>query len=554
MAISDSPSTYPLHPGNDRKQRPIHVVVAGAGPSGLALAIELQKIPTITFQLYEKNSEVGGTWLENRYPGAACDVAAHAYQYTFESKKDWTSHFAPAEEIGQYFIDVAKKYALYQHIQFDSKVTNAVWDENSAQWTLLVSSSANTNGVPVSADVFVNAGGILNDWSWPDIEGLKTFEGKTIHTASWDKNFDWSDKRIAVIGSGATSIQIVPQMQETAKSIEVYVRSPTYIIPRVGFGIESSTFNEPYQDNEIKRFEDDPIHYKAFRKRIEQQMNENFLGSVKNSRAQKDGRLWAENLMTESIKSEELREKLIPKWELGCRRLTPGLPYLNAVQQANVRVERNAIARVTREGIETVDGVMHTLDAIVCATGFNTNFSARYDIIGRNQKNLRKLWKQTLPQGYMGLCVSGFPNYFTVLGPNFPIANGSLIPCIEYSAKYIIQALHKMQSEQIRILDVKQSIQDAFNEHAQQVHEDLVWTGSCQSWYKDRATGRVTAVWPGSSIHYMEMIETPRWEDYQITYCNSNPFRFMGNGVSQREANARDLAFYLDDTEDGPRA
>ncbi|KAF2008868.1 FAD/NAD(P)-binding domain-containing protein [Aaosphaeria arxii CBS 175.79] len=535
--------SYPLY---DRTQRAIHVVIAGAGPSGIALAIELKKIANVTFQIYEKNQDVGGTWFENRYPGAACDVASHAYQYTFECKKDWTRHFAPAEEIGDYFISVARKYGLYEHIRFDSQITGAVWNEDEAIWSIEVLQKTPVEPTQVQADVFVNAGGILNDWKWPDIMGLSKFAGKLLHTASWDHSFDWADKNIAVIGSGATSIQVVPQMQPKARKLEVFVRSPTYIIPRVGFGVESSTFNAPYLQDEVSRFQNDPKYYKVFRKKVEQQMNENFMGSVKNSQAQRDGRKWAEGLMRDSLQSKELQDKLIPDWELGCRRLTPGQPYLHAVQQPNVHVERTPITRVTPEGIETTDGVLHNFDAIVCATGFSASFSARFDIVGSGNQNLRQLWTKGAPEAYLGLAISGFPNYFVMLGPNCPIANGSLVPCIEYGAKYIAQVLKKMQTDQIRKLDVKKKMQDAFNDYTQNVHQDLVWSGSCHSWYKDSQSGRVTAVWPGSSIHYMEMIDTPRWEDFDIDYVNENPFAFMGNGVSKREALGKDLTFYLD--------
>ncbi|VZH93959.1 unnamed protein product, partial [Fusarium fujikuroi] len=249
-------------------------------------------------------------------------------------------------------------------------------------------------------------------------------------------------------------------------------------------------------------------------------------------------------------------------WELGCRRLTPSLPYLKAIQEPNVNVIRTGIRRITEKGIETEDGELHEVDTLICATGFNTSFSSRFNIVGRNGVSLRTMWKARGPEAYLGMAIAGLPNYFTLLGPNCPIANGSLIPCIESSAKYIVQAITKIQTDQIRSLDVKQPVQDAFNDYVQEVHKDLVWTGSCQSWYKDRKSGRVVAVWPGSSIHFMEMIANPRWEDFDIKYINvskmislvtmtnrgqSNPFSFMGNGISQREAKGEDLTYYLDD-------
>ncbi|KAK1765315.1 hypothetical protein QBC33DRAFT_455591 [Phialemonium atrogriseum] len=539
-----SATPYGRYPCFDSSQRPLHVLVSGAGPSGIAMAIELKKLPNVTFHVFEKNRDVGGTWLENRYPGAACDIASHAYQYTFQSKTDWSTHFAPADEIGQYFTSVAKTYDIYPFISFNSRVVSAKWHEERAKWQLEVASVLDDSKPETfEGDVFINAGGVLNDWKWPDIEGLGNFQGNLIHTAAWDDKVDLTDKSVAIIGSGATSVQVVPSIQPAAKQLTVYVRSPTYILPTVGFGVESSTFNEHYSESQIQRFASDPAYYKEFRKGIEQQMNENFIASVKSSKEQAEGRKWAETMMRQAIGSPELQEKLIPSWELGCRRLTPGRPYLDAVQKANVDIIRTAIKRVTKIGIETIDGQVHEADIIVCATGFNTSFSSRYDITGRHGCSLRSLWQNRGPEAYLGLAIAGLPNYFTLLGPNCPIANGSLIPCIEWSVQYIIQALLKIQTEQIKTLDVKKAMQIHFNEYAQNVHQDLVWTGQCNSWYKDKASGRVTAVWPGSSIHYMEMTRSPRWEDYDIEYVHPNPFMFMGNGISQREAKNEDLTF-----------
>ncbi|KAF9876803.1 hypothetical protein CkaCkLH20_05649 [Colletotrichum karsti] len=540
---------YPLH---DRSQRPLDVIVVGAGPSGIAALIELKKLPYVKLKCFEKNHDVGGTWLETRYPGAACDVASHAYQYSFDSKTDWSRHFAPAEEIGEYFISVAKKHALLENITFNSRVVGAEWDETEAIWRVQVAGSgssdwhAKTVHEEYQANVFINAGGILNDWKWPEIEGLHGFKGKLLHTAAWDPSVDLEGASVGVIGSGASSIQVVPSIQPMCRNLDVYVRSPTYILPTVGFGIESSAFNELYTSADIDRFNSDPEYYMLFRKQIEQQMNENFAASVKDSTAEKKGREWATKMMRSAIASAELREKLVPSWELGCRRLTPSLPYLKAIQQPNVNVIRTGIRRITETGVETEDGKTHNIDVLICATGFNTSFSSRFNIIGRRGISLRTMWKDRGPEAYLGMAIAGLPNYFTILGPNCPIANGSLIPCIEWSAKYIAKAITKMQTDQIRSIDVKQPLQDAYNDYVQDVHKDLVWTGSCNSWYKDRKSGRVVAVWPGSSIHFMEMIESPRWEDFNIEYIHSNPFSFMGNGISQREAQGQDLTFYLD--------
>ncbi|KAJ4262903.1 hypothetical protein NW762_006516 [Fusarium torreyae] len=550
---------YPLH---DRSRRPLEVIVVGAGPSGIAALIELKKLPHVTIKCFEKNTDVGGTWFETRYPGAACDVASHAYQYSFDYKTDWSRHFAPAEEIGEYFISVAKKHELHKIITFNSRVIGAEWIETEGMWQIQVAHDTPTDShaevvvEELRAHVFINAGGILNDWKWPDIEGLHTFKGRLLHTAAWDPSIDLKGASVGVIGSGASSIQVVPSIQPACQKLDVYVRSPTYILPTVGFGIESSNFNEPYTVADIDRFNDDPEYYKSFRKQIEQQMNENFVASIKDSPEQEKGREWASKMMKSAIISPELREKLIPKWELGCRRLTPSLPYLKAIQEPNVNVIRTGIRRITEAGIETKDGEIHQTDVLICATGFNTSFSSRFNIIGRQGLSLRSMWKARGPEAYLGLAIAGLPNYFSktrqTTDPEKHTEHSKLysvqiVPSRTVPSSHALSgAITKIQTDQIRSMDVKQPLQDAFNDYVQEVHKDLVWTGSCNSWYKDRQSGRVVAVWPGSSIHFMEMIANPRWEDFNIDYINANPFMFMGNGISQHEAKAEDLTFYLD--------
>lgn len=480
-----SKAAYGHHPLHDPSQRHIHVLVAGAGPSGLSVAMELKTLPHVSFHVFEKNDDVGGTWYENRYPGAACDVASHAYQWSMHGNPGWSHHFSPAEEIGAYIKDIATKTSLYEHVSLNSKIVDARWDEEACKWVIQIEDQSSHAVRREECDIFVNAGGILNDWKWPDIPGLDAFQGKLVHSAAWDPTVKLEGQRIGVIGSGATSIQIVPAIQPLAKSLKVFVRSPTYIIPTVGFGVESSTYNESYTGEQKKHLSQHPDVYLAFRKRIEQQMNENFAASVRGSPEQQLGRQWAERVMREALAlSPELQAKLIPSWELGCRRLTPGKPYLEAVQRANVHIERTGIEKVCERGIVTVDGNIHELDVLICATGFNASFSGRYQITGKAGRTLGDLWTDTGPEAYFGLAVSGLPNYFTLLGPNCPIANGSLFPCIEATARYIRRVIEKVQRCQIRTLDVKPAVQRQLNDYLQRVHQDLVWTGSCNSWCK----------------------------------------------------------------------
>ncbi|KAI9040204.1 uncharacterized protein KD926_008528 [Aspergillus affinis] len=316
------------------------------------------------------------------------------------------------QEIGEYFKSVAADFDLYNRMQFNAQVTSAIWDKTQGTWSLDVFDSTNGTHYTVKGDIFVNAGGILNAWKWPEIPGLDTFQGPCLHTDSWDPSVDLEGKRIGVIGTGATGVQVVPQLQKVGRSVTLFMRTPSYILPNVGFGIEASTFNEECDEARKQSFRDDPVAYKQFRKTIEQQMNGNFSASVKGSAAQKAARNWAEKAMRGVIASKDLQDKLVPDRELGCRRITPGLPYLKAIQEQNVKIVRSPIKYISEKGIHTSDDNLHRLDVLVCATDFDTSFRPCYPIIGRNQVNLRDLWREQTPEAYMGLTVSSFPNYF----------------------------------------------------------------------------------------------------------------------------------------------
>ncbi|KAH7025578.1 hypothetical protein B0J12DRAFT_771672 [Macrophomina phaseolina] len=534
---------YGHYPAFDAKQRPIHVLVAGMGISGIALAIELKKRPNITFEIFEKNADVGGTWFENTYPGVACDLASHVYQYTFAWNPNWTSRFAPGHEIRKYYSDVATKFDVRRFAHFNTRVNSATWDEVSGKWTVLVTGKGDEAPRAVKGDVFVNAGGVLNNWRWPDIEGLHDFRGTLLHTANWNESPEFEGKTVAVIGSGASGVQILPQVQPKAAHVLQFVRTPTYLLPFVGFGPEHEKWNEPYSEEHKQRLRTDPEYYLQFRKTLEKE-HHGFAVMRRDSKEQKEARKVVTEAMRKILKSKDLQDKLIPNFEFWCNRPSPGLLFLEAVQKENVEVLTTSITRFVPEGIQTADGQVHHVDAIICATGFDVSFRPHYDIIGQDGLNLSQLWKQKSAEGYLGVSVAGFPNYFSLLGPNSPIGNGSVTATIEYLSKYICQALEKMQHDQIKSMRVKRSVEVAFNGYAQAVHKDLVWTGDCKSFYKGK-DGRIVAMWPGAGSHYLHAIEKPRFEDYEIDYIHGHPFVFLGDGSTQREVSGEDMTWYL---------
>jgi cation diffusion facilitator CzcD-associated flavoprotein CzcO len=329
------------------------------------------------------------------------------------------SSYASSQEIQGYLKDVALHFELEQFITYNTKVIRAQWSEESHTWTV-----ETEGGEIVESDILVNAGGILNDPQIPAIDGYSSFSGPQMHTAAWDSSVDLTNKRIAVIGAGASAIQMLPQIQPLAKRIDIYIRTPSWITPPVAAPSPDVT-NHAYSEEEKDAFRWDEKSYLRTRKEMERHFNGAFRTFMKNSDQQQEMRISLETSMKALIADESLQSKLIPSFEVGCRRINPGEPYLAALQKSNVQPLFDRIEKISPAGV-VVAGVEHPADILIAATGFNTSFLPRFPIIGRNDVNLQDLWSKE-PVSYMGTGVAGFPNYLVFLGPNTPISNGSLI-------------------------------------------------------------------------------------------------------------------------------
>ncbi|KAF2094347.1 flavin-binding monooxygenase [Rhizodiscina lignyota] len=552
-------------PLNSRSR--VSVVCIGAGVSGIATAIRVQEtLENCDFTIYEKNGDLGGTWLENRhepceiwYPGCACDVPAHAYTYTFEPNPDYSRYYVGSLEIHAYLKAVAKKHDVEKYVQYHHKLVSAVWNEELGLWELAfeVSNSEKpeeTQYFQRTCNVLINAGGLLNNWKWPAITGLTTFKGHLCHSARW-KDFDWEGKNIAVIGSGSSAIQIVPELQPIVGKMKAFIRSPTWIAPSQGFvdPKNEGPKNFHYTAAEKRKFREDPDEFLRYRKRIESDMNRTFDTFVKDSPKQKEAiHVFAKIMKDRLGGNEELASRLTPKFGVGCRRLTPGQNFLESLVKENVEVISDEIDHIEAEGLVTADGKLHKVDAIVCATGFNTTYRPRFKLVGRQGIPLFDLWADTnAVEAYLAMAIPGFPNYFMFLGPNAPISNGTLIPVMEKQSEYMIRFVDKMQRQNLKAFDVKSDVVSQLNERHQKFLQRMVFTDNCRSWYKGgRADGKVIGIWPGSSLHYFETISEPRYEDWDYVYRENNQWDFLGNGwtlleTKDRETKEEDLAFYL---------
>ncbi|KAH6682153.1 cyclohexanone monooxygenase [Plectosphaerella plurivora] len=532
-----------------RKLRIIHV---GAGATGLCAAFKMERqLTDYELVCYDKNDEIGGTWLQNRYPGCACDVPAHIYTYTFEPYAKWKSYYAYAPDIQDYFLYFCEKYNLRKYIKLRHEVTAAVWHEDKAQWEVRVSHNGET--FTDWCDILVNGSGLLNKWRWPDIKGLHDFRGELLHSGAWKEDADYSGKRVAVLGNGSSAIQIIPRVQKVASSLKCVMRGSTWVsspMPRVPVEIpgESTTAiiedknaaapevgQYYYTEREKEHLAKNPEYLLDYRKRIEAGINRGFAIFYKNTEASKMVEAYMQGEMARGLDNHPvLTKKLIPKWPVGCRRLTPGDGYLNTLIQPNVECLFGGIERVTETGLVMADGSAHEVDMIICATGYDMAWTPHFRLIGRKGIDIKDAWSPE-PRCYLGMAAPGFPNYFVMNGPRGNLANGTVLPCFETELEYVIQAAKKMQTDRISILDVRGAVVDQLNEYIDAWHETGVFSEGCRSWYKNNTIDGKIRVWGGSSVHFLKTIKTPRWEHYDMVYLDANPWSFLGNGRIKAE-------------------
>ncbi|KAJ6005162.1 hypothetical protein N7451_003106 [Penicillium sp. IBT 35674x] len=523
---------------------PIRVICAGAGFSGLALAYKMKhQLEDFRLTVYEKNSDVGGTWLENRYPGCACDIPAHIYSYSWRPKPDWSHFYAGAEEIHDYIKDFYEEEQLDRYVQLNQKIVKADWDNSKGQYSVQVHNMRTGLITQEWCHVFVNCTGFLNKWRWPDIHNFNTFRGVKVHSANWDQSVDIFGKRVAVIGNGSSAIQIVPQLQKVAAHMKVFMRSPTWISPVVAAGAmkQLANPNKPDQLNagqqfaftpeHVNRFETDPEFHLKFRKQIEAELCAGYDMFLMGTDLQNQSREFMTGEMKRRLgpHQEILATKLIPTWPPGCRRITPGDGYLEALTTDNTECVFGNIRELTVNGLKMEDGSEHEFDILICATGFDVSFVPSFEISGQGGLLLSKSWQQE-PNAYLGLGAPGFPNFFICCGPQGPVGNGSVIPALEALCDYFVQAIQKIQTEHIKYLQPKQKATYQLMAHMRKYHETTVWSQPCRSWYKDGTIDKLPQLWCGSSMSYMQTIFRPRWEDYEIEYKHENQWAFLGNG------------------------
>ncbi|KAK6378802.1 hypothetical protein LTS17_006505 [Exophiala oligosperma] len=545
------------------KPRKLRIATVGAGASGLCIAYKMNKMldaGSWELTLFDKNPHFGGTWYENTYPGCACDVPSQLYTYTFDPKPDWSYFYAYSDEIQRYFEDFADRHDLRKYIKLSTKVIEARWIDSEAIWKIKLENQVTKEVWEDWSHILINAAGILNNWRWPDIKDLHSFKGPMMHTAAWDHTVDLTDKIVGLIGTGSSSVQVLPQIQKIAKEVQVFMRSPTWISPPLGGNVLKREVNEEamvnlsyrqykFSEADIKHFRDDPQYHLHFRQEIEAELNKIFGVFIKGSEMNNNLR----KVVTEEMNRrmgpghEELKKFIIPKFSPGCRRLTPGDGYLEALVQPNVTPVYGGITKGTEQGLLTADGVEHKLDVLICATGFKAAFQPAFTVINGEGKSIKEDWGEDGVNLYFGVTAPRFPNFFTVVGPGATWSNGTLLPSVETTVEYILKVIRKIQRESIKSMATKQEALDDIFAHMDELHKTTVWGEECRSWFKDgKKEGRIY-IWPGSAIHFLKTMKEPRFEDYDITYRYKNRFAYLGDGSvkSNYGGTTQDLAPYI---------
>ncbi|KAG9832771.1 FAD/NAD(P)-binding domain-containing protein, partial [Aureobasidium melanogenum] len=511
---------WPEVPIGNKDHANAAVVIIGAGISGMCTAIDLIKQNNCkNFIILEKSSGVGGTWHDNKYPGACCDVWSQLYSYSFAQNSDWTREYPGQEEILSYLMGVARSHNLYQHIRFNTTVENATWNDETKKWKIHVSTAKGSKDAEfnpeydINADFLVSAVGQLNVPKWPDIPGLKEFEGKVIHSARWDWSYDLKDKKIAVIGNGATAVQIIPEIAKVAKEVGIYQRTPNWLIPRLDAPIPSWT-------RSLFKY----IPPLMWRKRaLQMDFREGFYGIIGDSTSAgaDEVRKYNQAMLDAAFPNNaEMQEKLRPNYNPGCKRIIISDDYYPTLALPHVHLLTDKISSITKTGIETEAGQHKDYDLIVLATGFETlDFMHPIQMHGYNNTPLSEVWNHGAKALY-GISVTKMPNFGMLYGPNTNLGHNSIILMIEAQSRYINALISPVLSarKQNSALSIRPKEQ-RMQEYNQQLQSDLAKSAfadpNCQSWYKT-SEGLITNNWSKNVIDYQEMIAKVDWDDYDI--------------------------------------
>lgn len=492
QAPSNSTATGPA-------ERPLRFAIIGAGVSGLLSAIKLREAGFDDFTIYEKADRPGGTWRENTYPGIACDVPSHMYRFSFEPNPEWTHRYSPGAEIQTYLEGVAKKYGLEERICYGRELARCEFGEG--RWHLEMH-----DGSTDHVDVVVAATGVLHHPNVPEFEGTESFEGALFHSARWDHDIPLDGRRIGVVGTGSSGVQIVAALASRVAKLCLFQRTAQWIMPQD---------NPAYGEEEKARFREHPELMDQIYRETSQLFEDNFANAVAevgSPQIQILTELTLANLEN-SVKDPELRERLRPDYQAACKRLVISPDFYEAIQHPNAELVTDAIDRIEPTGVRTADGRLHELDVIALATGFRVDrFLRPVEVVGRNGVRLDDRWAER-PTAYLSISIPDFPNLFLLNGPNGPVGNFSLIDVAEQQLAYIEKLIGRLRSGACREICATREATEAFEAERTEAAKKTIWMTGCRSWYLDDRG--IPAVWPWKLTRFREEMAAPKLQHYE---------------------------------------
>lgn len=480
----------------------VEVVILGAGVSGLGMGIHLDEIGVSDYVLLERGHEIGGTWRDNTYPGAACDVASHLYSYSFALNPNWTHDRAHQAEIQTYLLDIVDRYGLRSRVRFGSEVQTATWSESAGRWTVRCA-----DGHTVSARFLVSAIGGLKDPRFPAIPGRETFAGESVHTSRWRSDLDLRDKRVGSIGTGASAIQAVPEMAPIARHLTVFQRTPAWVMHRE---------NNPIPQGLRAVFRRSPAAMKAYRFAIYWRHEFFYAALFQSDNAlAKLIRRYALHQLHGQVPDPALREQLTPDYRLGCKRILFSDSWYPTLQREDVSLETRSIVEIVPEGVVLSDGTRIDLDVLVYCTGFTVDKPlGNLTVTGRGGVTVDQVWAGR-PQAWLGVTMPGFPNAFLLSGPNTALGHTSVIIMFEAQMRYIRDAIARVRaSGPTARAELLPDRLPQFIQEMDERHNGQVWASGCDSWYL--SGGANFTLWPGSTLDYMRRMSRFDQENYRI--------------------------------------
>ncbi len=483
----DMAKTTPKTDARSTAQLVDHLIV-GAGFAGLASAIKLDEAGERDFVVIEKDSDVGGTWHINTYPGAECDVPSQLYSYSFALNPDWSKVYSPQQEIWEYTKRVAEDAGVLDRFVFGTAVLDATWDDAAQRWQVRT-----TTGEYAARTVIAGAGG-LSEPRLPEVDGIDSFQGEIFHSARWNHDVDLTGKRVAVIGTGASAIQLVPELQKIAGHVDVYQRTPNWIIPR----------NERrFTRVEKALFRHVPGAQRAWRAAVYAQLEVRAPAFTRFPALLKVVEAQCKKNIAKAIKDPDLAAKVTPTYRAGCKRILISNAWYPAIAADNVDLVTDPITKVTGDAVVTADGVERPIDVLVVATGFYvTEPPIAKHVTGRDGRTLADVWDEAGMAAYKGTTMHGFPNLFQIVGPNTALGHSSMIFMIESQVRYIVDAARTMRREDLGAVEPSVAAQDEWTATMRERMKPTVWTtGGCASWYLDKF-GNNTTLWPGQTFSF----------------------------------------------------